>query len=162
MDHEDFLKNFEQIRERTMRVIHCIPEDKFEWTCRPGAFTLGDLARHIAATERYIFAECAVGRPSRYKGCRRDLADGREQILAFVGRMHDESMQIFRGMTDAQWNSKGTSPEGRSITAWKLLRAMLEHEIHHRGQMYLYLGILGVPTPSLYGLKEADVVRLSS
>jgi len=29
---------------------------------------------------------------------------------------------------------------------------MVEHEIHHRGQLYTYLGLLGVPTPPLYGL----------
>lgn len=54
MDREDFLRYFEQVRERTMRVVRAIPEDKVEWTCRTGEFTFGDLARHIAATERYV------------------------------------------------------------------------------------------------------------
>jgi hypothetical protein len=79
MDREDFLHNFGQIRGRTMRLARCIPPDKIEWTCRSGEFTLGDLARHIAATERYVFAECAAGRPSRYKGSlaiRRKFASG--------------------------------------------------------------------------------------
>ncbi len=52
MDREDFLRYFEQVRERTMRVVSAIPENKVEWTCRPGEWTFGDLARHIAATER--------------------------------------------------------------------------------------------------------------
>jgi uncharacterized damage-inducible protein DinB len=43
------------------------------------------------------------------------------------------------------------------ITVWKWLRSMTEHEIHHRGQIYLYLGILGVPTPPLYGLTSEEV-----
>jgi uncharacterized damage-inducible protein DinB len=34
---------------------------------------------------------------------------------------------------------------------------MIEHEIHHRGQIYLMLGILGVPTPPIYGLTEEQV-----
>jgi uncharacterized damage-inducible protein DinB len=34
---------------------------------------------------------------------------------------------------------------------------MTEHEIHHRGQIYLYLGILGVPAPPLYGLTSEQV-----
>ena len=88
MDREDFLHNFEQIRGRTMRLVRRIPPDKIEWTCRKGEFTLGDLARHIAATERYVFAECAVGRPSRYKGCGRELADGLDNVIAFMERMH--------------------------------------------------------------------------
>ena len=59
-DREDFLHYFEQVRERTMRVVSAVPEDKVEWTCRPGDWTFGDLARHIAATERYVFAEVRV------------------------------------------------------------------------------------------------------
>jgi len=162
MDREEFLKFFEQMRERTMRLVRLYPPDKLEWSCRPGDFTLGDLARHLAATERLVFAECACGRPSLYKGCGRDIADGLDNVIAYMERLHAEAMEIFRAMTDEDWNKKGTSPEGKPVTAWRMLRAMLEHEAHHRGQIYVYLGILGVPAPSLYGLKERDVVRLSA
>jgi uncharacterized damage-inducible protein DinB len=34
---------------------------------------------------------------------------------------------------------------------------MIEHEVHHRGQIYLILGLLGVTTPPLYGLTEPQV-----
>jgi uncharacterized damage-inducible protein DinB len=162
MNRDDFLSYFEQVRARTTGVVRAIPPDKIEWTCRQGDFTLGDLARHIATTERYIFAECACGHPSRYKSCGRDLADGLDNVIAFMERMHSESMDIFRGMTDEDFLKKGTSPEGKPVTAWRMLRAMLEHEAHHRGQMYVYLGILGAPVPSLYGLSERQVKNLSS
>jgi uncharacterized damage-inducible protein DinB len=36
-----------------------------------------------------------------------------------------------------------------------------EHECHHRGQIYLYLGMLGVPTPPLYGLTSEQVRAVS-
>jgi uncharacterized damage-inducible protein DinB len=161
LDRDEFLHYLEQVRERTMRLVRCIPPDKLEWTCREGEFTLGDLARHIAATERYVFAECACGRPSRYKGCGRDLADGLENVIAFMDRMHAESLQIFQGMSDEDLAKKGTSPQGRPITAWKMLRSMAEHEAHHRGQIYVYLGILGVKTPSIFGLNERQLEAIS-
>jgi len=34
---------------------------------------------------------------------------------------------------------------------------MVEHEAHHRGQLYLMLGLLGVPTPPIFGLTEEEV-----
>jgi uncharacterized damage-inducible protein DinB len=34
---------------------------------------------------------------------------------------------------------------------------MVEHEVHHRGQLYMALGILGVPTPPIYGLTSEQV-----
>jgi uncharacterized damage-inducible protein DinB len=162
MNRDDFLHYFEQVRDRTMRVVRNIPAEKVEWTCREGEFTLGDLARHIAATERYVFAECACGRPSRYRGCGSELGEGREGVIAFMDRMHAEAMEIFRGMSDEDLLKKGTSPEGKPVTAWRMLRAMIEHEAHHRGQMYVYLGILGVPVHPLYTLNEPQLRGLST
>jgi uncharacterized damage-inducible protein DinB len=161
MDRDEFLHYLGQVHERTMRLIRSIPPDKIEWTCREGEFTLGDLARHIAATEREVFAECACGRPSRYQGCGRSLADGLDNVIAFMELMHAESLQIFRGMSDADLAKKGTSPQGVLITAWKMLRSMVEHEAHHRGQIYVYLGILGVKTPSIFGLNERQLEAVS-
>src|SRR5215208_5985716 len=96
---ESFLSYFQSVRERTTRVVACIPPEQVEWTHRPGAFTLGDLVRHLAATERWMFAENAAGRPSRYPGHGRELADGYEASLSYLQRMHDDSVAIFRALT---------------------------------------------------------------
>jgi uncharacterized damage-inducible protein DinB len=152
-----FLDYFDKIHQRTMRVARCMPPDKLDWTYREGKFTLGDLVRHIATIERYMFAETVSGRPSRYAGCGKELADGYETILEFAERLHRESMEIFAQLTPEDLNRKCATPEGAPITTWKWLRAMVEHEIHHRGQIYLYLSMLGVPTPPLYGLTSEQV-----
>ncbi len=34
---------------------------------------------------------------------------------------------------------------------------MIEHEIHHRGEIYAYLGLLGVKTPPLYGMTSEEL-----
>jgi uncharacterized damage-inducible protein DinB len=161
MDRDEFFHYLGQVHDRTMRLVRCIPPDKIEWTCREGEFTLGDLARHLAATERDVFAECASGRPSRYKGCGREFADGLENVIAFMERMHAESLRIFQGLSDEDLAKKATSPQGVPITVWKLLRSMVEHEAHHRGQIYVYLGILGVKTPSIFGLNERQLEAIS-
>jgi uncharacterized damage-inducible protein DinB len=152
-----FLDYFDRIHHRTMRVARCIPPDKLDWTYREGKFTLGDLVRHIATIERCMFAETVSGRPSRYAGCGKELADGYATILEFAERLHRESMEIFAQLTGEDLNRKCTTPDGALITTWKWLRAMTEHEIHHRGQIYLYLSMLGVPTPPLYGLTSEQV-----
>ena len=157
-----FLDYVEKVRHRTMRVIRCIPPDKLEWTYREGKFTLGDLIRHIATIERYMFAETVAGRQSSYPGCGRELANGYENVLGFVQKLHAESVTIFSQLTESDLRRKCTTPEGASITVWKWLRAMVEHEIHHRGQIYLYLALLEVPTPPLYGLTSEQVRERSS
>ncbi len=152
-----FADYWESVRGRTRRVVLAIPEERLEWTHAPGKWTLGDLARHLAGIERDMYAENAAGRPSRYPGHGRELADGFDAVVAYLDRKHAESLAIFRGLTPAQLEGKTLTPAGTPITTWKWLRAMVEHEAHHRGQIYLMLGMLGVTPPPLYGLTEEEV-----
>jgi len=154
---QPFLQYFGNIRERTMRVARRVPADKVEWSYAPGKFTIGDLLRHIAITERYLFAENIQGKASRYTTHGKEWADGLENILVLMERLHAESMAIFEKLTDADLQSKCVSVAGTDVVIWKLLRSMVEHEIHHRGQLYIYLGVLDVPTPPLYGLTSEEV-----
>jgi uncharacterized damage-inducible protein DinB len=154
---EPFLDYFAKIRERTRRVVVLIPPDRLEWAPREGAWTFGDLVRHLAAIERWMFAENVSGRPSRYPGHGRELAEGYDAVLAYFDGMHDEAMDVFRALTPDALQARCTTPGGAPMPAWKWLRAMVEHEIHHRGQIYLMLGMIGVPTPPLYGLTSEEV-----
>jgi len=154
---QPFLQYFGNLRERTLRVARCIPPDKVDWTYAPGKFTLGDLLRHLAVLERYMYAENVRGRVSRYTTHGKELADSLENIFAFMQRLHTESNEIFATLTDDDLRRKCKTPDGVEITTWKWLRAMAEHEVHHRGQIYLYLSILGVETPPLFGLTSEQV-----
>jgi DinB family protein len=59
-----FLEYFDKVHQRTLRVARSIPPDKMEWSYRTGKFTLGDLVRHIATIERYMFVETIQGSPA--------------------------------------------------------------------------------------------------
>jgi uncharacterized damage-inducible protein DinB len=157
-----FLDYFEKIRSRTMRVVACIPPAQVEWRCKEGKFTLGDLARHIASVERNVFAEAVAGGRNRYAGCGRELADGYDEVVRYMERMHSESMGIVSRLSDADLVRKCASADGTPMATWRLLRAMTEHEIHHRGELYAYLGILGVPVPPLYGLTSEQLQEIAA
>jgi uncharacterized damage-inducible protein DinB len=156
-DAESFLSYYENIRARTERVIQCIPPEQLEWRPREGAFSFGDLIRHLAAIERYMFAENAQGKPSCYPGHGPELAGGWDEVLSFLRLMHAESRAIFRELTPEDLSRRCTTPGGAALPVWKWLRAMVEHEVHHRGQIYLMLGMLGIETPPLYGLTSEQV-----
>ena len=157
----DFADYFDRVRERTMRVAACIPPDKIEWTYKPGKYTLGDILRHLAGTERWMFTENAQQKPSRYPGHGRELADGYDATFEYLRRSHNDAMSILRTLTDADLEKKCMTPGGAELRIGKWLRLMAEHEIHHRGQIYVYLGILGVETPPIYGLTEEQVKERS-
>ncbi len=154
-----FLDYYEKIRGRTRRVVQAIPPDRVEWTFRAGKWTLGDLVRHIAAIERWMYGETLSNRPSRYSGCGREVADGYDAVLAYFDRMHTETIEILRRFSDTDLLEKCMTPAGSPLARAKWMRAMVEHEIHHRGQIYTYLGMLDVATPPLYGLTSEEVAR---
>ena len=149
------------IRGRTRRVVQVIPAEHIEWSPGPGRWSLGDIVRHLAGIERDMYAENVQGRPARYPGHGRELAEGYAAVVAYHDRKHAEALEIFRGLTAEQLEGKSQTPAGTPITTWKWLRAMVEHESHHRGQLYLMLGLLGVPTPPIFGLTEEEVLARS-
>ncbi|HET8623588.1 MAG TPA: DinB family protein [Gemmatimonadales bacterium] len=152
-----FLEYWDNVRARTRRVIGCIPPAELEWAYRPGRFSFGDLIRHLATIERFMYAETVAGRPSAYPGCGRELADGYDAVMDYFERLHAESHAIFATLPATRLTEKCRTPAGTPITTWKWLRAMVEHEAHHRGQLYLMLGMLDVATPPLYGLTSEEV-----
>lgn len=152
-----FTAYFESVRARTRRVAGMIPPDEIEFRPRDGMFSAGDIVRHIAGTERYLFVENALGRPSAYPGHEEELAPGLDNTLRYLDRLHEDSLALLSHLSPADLAGRCTTVAGVGITTWKWLRAMVEHEIHHRGQLYVLLALLNVPTPPLYGLTEAQV-----
>ena len=95
-----FLPYYEGIRQRTRRVVQLIPDAQIEWRPADGRFSFSDLVRHLASLERYMFAENVAGRPSRYPGHGRELADGPEAVRSYFDTLHEEALAIFRRLAD--------------------------------------------------------------
>lgn len=79
-------------------LLRTIPADRLEWSFGEGKLTPGDLVRHIATINRYMLGETCQRKPSRYAGCGKELADGRDAVLDFAERLHRETMEIVRGV----------------------------------------------------------------
>ena len=167
-----FLDYLASVHRRTRRVVELIPAADLEWAPAPGKFTFGDIVRHLAGIERWMYAETVSGRPSRYPGHGRELAmdapgalgaggTPRDALLAYYDRLHEESRALFAALDAAALRGRSVTPAGSEITTWKWLRAMLEHEAHHRGQLYLMLALRGIPTPPIYGLTAEQLEALS-
>ncbi|MCB1057950.1 MAG: DinB family protein [Acidobacteria bacterium] len=156
-DHPTFLAYLDRVHARTRRVAVLVPPGDVEWAPAEGRMTFGDLLRHLAGIERYMYAETVWGRPSVYPGHGPERAAGFEAVLAYYDRLHAESRELFASLPPERLTEKCRTPAGTPITVWKWLRAHLEHEAHHRGQLYLMLGLRGVEVPQLYGLTAEEV-----
>ena len=160
-DTPSFLAYWRNARARTVRVLDALEPGDLEWAPAPGAFSFGDLFRHLAGLERWMYAENVQGRPSRYGGHGVELAAGLAGVRAYLDRCHAESLAIFGTLTDADLAAPCVNPAGAQMATWKWLRAMAEHEAHHRGQLYLMASLRGRTVAPLFGLTEEQLAAAS-
>jgi hypothetical protein len=120
-----------------MNVVGAIPPNKVDWGFRPDKFTLGDLVRHIAASNAYIFLEVAKGNRSSYHGCGKEYGESYDEIVAFTERLHREAIETLSHFTTEDLQRRCTTPDGASVPVWKWLRSMVARNPSSRPDLYL-------------------------
>lgn len=153
----ELLDHLDRLHARTRRLLPLIPPEDLHWSPREGWYSFATLARHLADTERGLWAETIAGRPARYPGHAPKPDDTLATVIEHVDQQHAESRAIFAALTPESLTHPVTTPAGATMTAWKWLRAFAEHEAHHRGQLYLMLAMRGVATPPIFGLTAEQV-----
>jgi uncharacterized damage-inducible protein DinB len=156
-----FADYFAGIRRRTLAFARTIPADRLGWSPRPGEFTCGELVRHLAAAEQMFVGAVVEGR-WRYPGHAHDPAQPLGALIAELEAGHAAALQRLRALDDAALAQPRPTLNGPPAKAWRLLMALVEHEIHHRSQLALYLALMGVEPPQIYGLGVEDVIALAT
>jgi uncharacterized damage-inducible protein DinB len=162
----EFIKYWGGFRGRTRRTLATFPEHAGPWRPGEGAFCVADLTRHIGRAERDFFVARVCGVRARVAlGPEAALGRGEgtdlNAALAELDTLHEESCAMLADLEKREGpealQRRVTTPVGAEISAWKLLRAMCEHEAHHRGQLSLYLRMLGLHPPPIFGYKAEAV-----
>jgi uncharacterized damage-inducible protein DinB len=159
---EELRNYWARVRTRTEAVLACVPDDRIDWSPGSGAMTFGDVIRHLALTERWLFVEVACGRLSRYESHDARWGNSLADVRAFMTRLHGESQELLAAFSTVDLDRPVVTPGGASMAAWKWLRAMCEHEVHHRGQLYLMLRLSGIETPPIFGMTSEAVGSLAT
>jgi uncharacterized damage-inducible protein DinB len=152
-----FLAEFEQEAKTTRRVLERVPTDKLSWKPHPKSMSLGHLALHVAMSPAVICG-WAKDDVTEFGSTRAPDPTTTEEIVA----AHDQSVatvkQILSSLTDEDmtknWQAKAKDAPAPMMTMPKigLLRSLgFNHTYHHRGQLSVYLRLLDVPVPSIYG-----------
>ena len=158
---KQFIDYYEGIRRRTLHFIDSIPADRIDWLPVEGEFTFGDLIRHLAATEA-MFVDAVVNGKWKYAGHKTDLKQEREVTITSLQATHREAMNKLGTLSDSALIETRPSLGGTEVKTWRLLMAMVEHEVHHRSQIAMYLTLIKIKPPHIYGLGVEDVIALAT
>ncbi len=150
-----FLKEFDNEAGTTRRVLERVPADKLGWKPHPKSMSLGELALHVAASPAVICGWAVEGE-TQFTGEKTPAPSSTTEILAAhdkgVKTVKDSLGQIGDEGMSAMWTAKAGGATLMAMPKAALVRAIvLNHWIHHRGQLSVYLRLLDVPVPSIYG-----------
>ncbi len=162
-DVASFLRYYEGVHGRTVRDVGSLPLEAERWRPPPAdeeeaTWGVPDIIRHVAEA-RGFFAGAFLGKgwiwdpwPERLE--RKDtwvpaLERSLETLVSEVERAPEERLRAA---------IPPIGGEGRSLSGWRVLMMMVEHEVHHRSQLATYAGINGWRVNQIFGRTNEWVV----
>jgi uncharacterized damage-inducible protein DinB len=152
---ESLLAEFEQEVVATRKFLERLPEDKLTWKPHEKSKTAGDLALHIAQIPGMFAAAALEDEWSPPAGAHSQPANKKEILDALdksVEAVRKSLPRIEDARMPGKWRFLMNGQEIIAMPRIAMLRSiMLNHWYHHRGQLGVYLRLLGCQVPSSYG-----------
>lgn len=155
---DGFISELKHEASFTKKMLERVPWDKKDWKPHEKSMTLGRLATHITETLKWI----SNIRHIDDFDFMRDLsfefhtAATKEQLMQAFQENLENALSDLAAMSDEDFNKiwivrRGEQvmynmPKKVAVRAWGF-----SHQVHHRGQLSVFLRLLGVPVPGMYG-----------
>jgi uncharacterized damage-inducible protein DinB len=156
---QSILPEFDHEMANTRKVLERVPEARAAWKPHAKSWTLGELALHLANLPTWTVitlhqSELDLG-PGSGAPAKREFISRAAMLEAF-DRNVAEARAAIASAGDAQmletWTLKKDGKVALALPKVAVLRSfVMNHQIHHRGQLTVYLRSNDVPLPSLYG-----------
>lgn len=140
----------------TLRVLGRVPQDNLDWTPHAKSMTIGRLAWHIATVPARVQAMLRAGDFDVASARPPEMPRDANEIPAALQRNMDELRAYLRTLDDEALKAPFTLRHGDKVLqqipkAAVLRTILLNHTYHHRGQLAVYLRLLDIPVPAIYG-----------
>jgi uncharacterized damage-inducible protein DinB len=132
-----------------------IPPETFDWKPHEKSMTMKRLAVLVADMFGWFQFEMDEDELDFAKGY--DLGDPKttEELIALFDKRLKEGLDSLRGADDARFSQRWKLRRGETIfmetSKLEIVRQTINHMVHHRGQLSLYLRLNDIPVPSIYG-----------
>lgn len=151
---EDFVKELDAEMPTTRRLLERVPSDKGEWRPHPKSFPLAHLAQLVARMPGWNTLAIRESKLDLKQSSPYSI-ESTETLLAEFDRHVAEARATIAGATDDDMNREWSLTMGDqtlfTARVHEVIRQNINHLSHHRGQLTVYLRLLDVPIPSIYG-----------
>jgi len=163
-DMAAYLRFFDTVRRRTERDVAALPPAAAAWRPRAGdgeaGWSIGQIVTHIGGTRLYF---ASAYRNEGWLWAKEEMnPDDQRTWLPWLEASAARFVALLKDTPDA-WLTRGIElidTPGRTLSGWRLLMMMLEHEVHHRSQIDTYAGLEGWPVPDIFGRSAESITAL--
>jgi uncharacterized damage-inducible protein DinB len=136
----------EELHHSNLACVDLVPEDKLDYKPAPELYTLKHTLHHMYANQRFFNLTAKSGRMdvSVYKRLMAEKPVGKAELRKFMEDVFSETKEVFRDKSIFT-KQVGTIAGIRKVL--DLYLGELEHQTHHRGQVYMMLRMLGIKPP---------------
>ncbi|MFQ6003255.1 MAG: DinB family protein [Candidatus Zixiibacteriota bacterium] len=150
------LDYFDKVQKVTLKAIKMIPEDKLDFKPTPEMMSVKELIHHMFANERVAAQGAKKGSITEedYKKEGEREFKNLQDLINYAEEVHEEANQIAGSLTDEDMKKKVENFFGMEYYPFLCFSDNCDHHWHHRGQLYVYLRLMGIKPPFLYDYKE--------
>jgi uncharacterized damage-inducible protein DinB len=158
---EAFVKEFDREMGATRKVLEQVPEEHWAWKPHERSMLLGRLASHVADLPGRAVQVVELETLLRQPGFKPFHAATKAEMLEKFETSAAKAQQLLPTLTEEQLNAEWSIRVGERVVramprAMALRSIVMNHLIHHRGQLTVYLRLLDVPVPGVYGPSADD------
>jgi len=140
----------------TVRMLERVPPDQLDWRPHSKSMSIGELAFHIASIPSRAAAMLRAGDFDLTKARPNVTVQNDASPVEVYRRNLDELRAVVDALDDEAIKERFTLRRGdqvlMDIPKWGMIRTIaMNHSYHHRGQLSVYLRMLDVPLPAIYG-----------
>jgi len=151
---EVLLSEFDEEMASTRRLLERVPSEKGQWKPHPKSFSLGHLTQLVCWMPGWI-TNTLTETELNLSGASPYSYEKTEDLLAMFDRNVREARAAIEASKDADYEVKWSLKVGDRVVLTQPRRAIVRNHInhlcHHRGQLTVYLRLIDVPLPSIYG-----------
>jgi uncharacterized damage-inducible protein DinB len=151
---EELLKELDAEMATTRRLLERVPSDKGEWKPHPKSFMLAHLAQLVARMPGWNTLALRESRLDLKQATPYSVESTETLLAEFDRHVAEARAEIAKATEDdyhKQWSLAMGDQTLFSAPVHEIIRQNINHLSHHRGQLTVYLRLLDVPIPSIYG-----------